>query len=163
MTMRATASVSQPSVPMPSSTLPDAPPSVSGDGAPGPDASLSRATLAVEGMTCAACSGRVEKALAAVPGVAEATVNLATERATVHFDAAETSPLALAEAVQRAGYDVRTEEVTFAVGGMTCAACVGRVETALQRADGVVEASVNLATERATVRYAAGTDVESLY
>ena len=149
---------------MPSSPpLPDAPPAVSGDGAPGLDASLSRATLAVEGMTCAACSGRVEKALAAVPGVAEATVNLATERATVRFDAAETSPLALAEAVQRAGYDVRTEEVSFAVGGMTCAACVGRVETALQNADGVVEASVNLATERATVRYAAGTDVESLY
>ena len=148
---------------MPSSTPSDAPPAVSGDGAPGPDDSLSRATLAVEGMTCAACSGRVEKALAAVPGVAEATVNLATERATVRFYAAETSPLALAEAVQRAGYDVRTEEVTFAVGGMTCAACVGRVETALQNADGVVEASVNLATERATVRYAAGTDVDSLY
>ena len=148
---------------MPSSTPSDALTAVPDGGAPDADDSLSRATLAVEGMTCAACSGRVEKALAAVPGVAEATVNLATERATVHFDAAETSPLALAEAVQRAGYDVRTEEVTFAVGGMTCAACVGRVETALQRADGVVEASVNLATERATVRYAAGTDVESLY
>ena len=133
-----------------------------GDGAAGPEPE-SRATLAVEGMTCAACSGRVEKALNAVPGVAEATVNLATERATVRFDAAETTPLALAEAVQRAGYDVRTEEVSFAVGGMTCAACVGRVEKALAGADGVVEASVNLATERARVRYAAGTDVEALY
>ena len=136
----------------------------SGDGAAGPEPeALSRATLAVEGMTCAACSGRVEKALNAVPGVTEATVNLATERATVRFDAAETTPLALAEAVQRAGYDVRTEEVSFAVGGMTCAACVGRVEKALTGADGVVEASVNLATERARVRYAAGTDVEALY
>ncbi|PAP78693.1 copper-translocating P-type ATPase [Rubrivirga marina] len=115
------------------------------------------------GMTCAACSTRAEKALRAVPGVHEATVNLATERATVSFDAAETTPLALAEAVQRTGYDVRTEEVTFAVGGMTCAACVGRVEKALRGADGVVEASVNLATERARVRYSAGTDVETLY
>ncbi|WP_409945965.1 heavy metal translocating P-type ATPase [Rubrivirga sp. S365] len=114
-------------------------------------------------MTCAACSGRVEKALQKVPGVEEATVNLATERATVSFDAAETTPLALAEAVQRAGYDVRTEEVSFGVGGMTCAACVGRVEKALAGADGVVEASVNLATERARVRYAAGTDVDALY
>jgi Cu+-exporting ATPase len=142
------------------------PPAVepSGDGAAGPEPeALSRATLAVEGMTCAACSGRVERALNAVPGVTEATVNLATERATVRFDAAETTPLALAEAVQRAGYDVRTEEVSFAVGGMTCAACVGRVEKALAGADGVVEASVNLATERARVRYAAGTDVEALY
>ncbi len=114
-------------------------------------------------MTCAACVGRVEKVLNAVPGVRQATVNLATERATVSFDASETTSLVLARAVQRAGYDVRTEEVTFAVGGMTCAACVGRVERALQGADGVVEASVNLATERARVRYTAGTDVETLY
>ena len=153
-------------MPSPSPPLLSDPPAVepSGDGAAGPEPdALSRATLAIEGMTCAACSGRVEKALNAVPGVAEATVNLATERATVRFDAAETTPLALAEAVQRAGYDVRTEEVSFAVAGMTCAACVGRVEKALQGADGVVEASVNLATERARVRYAAGTDVEALY
>ncbi|MDT0630764.1 heavy metal translocating P-type ATPase [Rubrivirga litoralis] len=141
-----------------------APPSGDGAAGPTPDvARLSQATLGVEGMTCAACSGRVEKALAKVPGVEEATVNLATERATVYFDAAETTPLALAEAVQRAGYDVRTEEVSFGVGGMTCAACVGRVEKALAGADGVVEASVNLATERARVRYAAGTDVDALY
>ena len=144
---------------MPASTLPPPPPTdvgPSGDGAasaPPDGPALSRATLGVEGMTCAACSTRVEKALAAVPGVEEATVNLATERATVRFDAAETTPLALAEAVRQAGYDVRTEEVSFAVGGMTCAACVGRVEKALQGADGVVEASVNLATERATVRF----------
>ena len=107
-------------------------------------------------MTCAACSGRVGRALAAVPGVSEASVNLATERATVQFDAARTSPLALAAAVEDAGYGVRTEEVGLAVTGMTCAACVGRVERALQKAPGVVEAAVNLATERATVRYAAG-------
>ena len=142
----------------------DAGPSGDGDGAVPPDGpTLSRTTLGVEGMTCAACSGRVERALRTVPGVAQATVNLATERATVRFNTAETSPLALAEAVQKAGYDVRTEVVSFAVGGMTCAACVGRVEKALAGADGVVEASVNLATERATVRTAAGTDVEALY
>ena len=116
----------------------------------------SQATLAVEGMTCAACAGRVERALQAVPGVQAATVNLATERATVQFDAEETSPLALAAAVQDAGYGVRTESVDLAVTGMTCAACVGRVERALQATPGVVEATVNLATERARVRYAPG-------
>jgi len=116
----------------------------------------SRATLAVEGMTCAACVGRVERALAAVPGVETATVNLATERATVRFDAGEASPLDLAAAVRRAGYDVRTETVSFGVGGITCAACVGRVERALAAVPGVEEATVNLATERATVRLPAG-------
>ncbi len=49
---------------------------------------------------------------------------------------------------------MRTESADLAVTGMTCAACVGRVERALQQTDGVVEATVNLATERATVRYA---------
>ena len=153
-------------MPVPSPALLSDPPITdpSGDGAGSlPPEAFSRATLGVEGMTCASCSGRVEKALNAVPGVHQATVNLATERATVEFDASQTTPLALAEAVRQSGYDVRTEEVSFAVGGMTCAACVGRVEKALQGADGVVEASVNLATERARVRYAAGTDVEALY
>ncbi|GAB5550187.1 MAG: heavy metal translocating P-type ATPase [Sandaracinaceae bacterium] len=143
-------------------------PATHGDGATGlapmgADTAASRATLSIEGMTCASCSGRVERALVAVPGVHEATVNLATERASVRFDASETSPLALAEAVHQAGYGVRTEEVTFAVGGMTCAACVGRVEKALAGADGVVEATVNLATERARVRYTEETDAQALY
>jgi Cu+-exporting ATPase len=87
----------------------------------------------------------------------DASVNLATERAHVTFDAGRTSPLLIARAVAEAGYEVRTEEVTMTVGGMTCASCVGRVERALAAVPGVTEARVNLATERASVRVAAGT------
>src|SRR5688572_3800089 len=66
--------------------------------------SVATTTLEVQGMTCAACVGRVERALSKVPGVAKATVNLATERATVeHADAATVA--ALTEAVRDAGYD----------------------------------------------------------
>jgi Cu+-exporting ATPase len=64
----------------------------------------SELTLAVEGMSCASCVTRVERALAAVPGVSAASVNLATEQATV-TRAASTSDQALRDAVQRAGYD----------------------------------------------------------
>jgi Cu+-exporting ATPase len=64
----------------------------------------SELTLAVEGMTCASCVTRVERALAAVPGVSAASVNLATEQATV-TRAASTSDQALRDAVQRAGYE----------------------------------------------------------
>jgi Cu+-exporting ATPase len=63
----------------------------------------SELTLAVEGMTCASCVARVERALVAVPGVSAASVNLATEQATV-TRAASTSDQALRDAVQRAGY-----------------------------------------------------------
>jgi P-type Cu+ transporter len=46
--------------------------------------------------------------------------------------------------------------VTIPVTGMTCASCVRRVERALEKAPGVHEANVNLANQRATVRYLAG-------
>ncbi|MGB3541848.1 cation transporter, partial [Rubrivirga sp.] len=83
------------------------------------------ATLSIEGMTCAACSGRVERSLSALEGVETASVNLVTERATVAYDPEQVTPSELAETVEGAGYDVRSETVTLSVGGMTCAACSG--------------------------------------
>ena len=50
----------------------------------------------------------------------------------------------------------RSDELTLPIVGMTCASCVNRVERFLGRADGVSDASVNLATERATVRFDPG-------
>ena len=107
-------------------------------------------SLPVEGMTCASCVLRVERALAAVPGVTSATVNLATERAEVS-SAAPIDRAALVAAVDRVGYTVPAQTVDIAIGGMTCASCVARVERALTAVPGVESASVNLATERATV------------
>lgn len=115
----------------------------------------------VTGMTCASCVGRVEKALAQVPGVLSASVNLATETATVSTDGS-VSAAALAAAVDKAGYGVAIEEISMAILGMTCASCVGRVEKALAQVPGVQSASVNLATETARVQVLAGTSRESL-
>jgi P-type Cu+ transporter len=60
----------------------------------------------VRGMHCAACVGKVERALTSVPGVDRASVNLATEQATVSFDPALTSLDALQTAVAAAGYEL---------------------------------------------------------
>ena len=117
--------------------------------------------LQVTGMTCASCVMRVEKTLAAVPGVQAASVNLATEEASVRADPGVTAD-ALAAAVRQAGYDVATTEVTLQVEGMTCASCVARVEKALRRVPGVTAASVNLATEKATVRALSTVSVAAL-
>lgn len=117
--------------------------------------SVNRLSLPVEGMTCASCVGRVERALKAVPGVQTAAVNLATERADITFTD-QTASLAAASAIKNAGYDVREETTELAIEEMTCASCVGRVEKALAQVPGVLEASVNLATERARVRHLAG-------
>jgi Cu+-exporting ATPase len=60
----------------------------------------------IEGMTCASCVARVEKALKAVPGVRDASVNLATEKASVSASGA-LDPATLVAAVQKAGYEAR--------------------------------------------------------
>ncbi len=118
-------------------------------------AELKHVVLPIEGMSCATCAGRVEKALSALPGV-QATVNLSSEHADIAFGTAQVTPLALAEAVERAGYGVPRETRELAVSGMTCATCAGRVEAALKRVPGVTRVEVNLASDKASVQGIAG-------
>jgi P-type Cu+ transporter len=117
---------------------------------------LARITIPVTGMTCASCVRRVERTLSNKEGVAEASVNFAAEKASVTYEPAATNPDDLIGAIRDAGYGADVRETTFSVTGMTCASCVGRVERALEKVSGVLEASVNLANERATVEYLAG-------
>lgn len=112
--------------------------------------------IPVRGMSCASCVGRVEKAIRAAEGVEAATVNLATERARVSLKPGVKDATAVAEAIRKIGYEPVEESINLQVGGMTCASCVGRVEKALKAVPGVVGASVNLATERASVRVLGG-------
>jgi Cu+-exporting ATPase len=121
--------------------------------APSASAATQTLRLGVDGMTCASCSARVERALRKVPGVAEASVNLATAQAEVRFDPQTATPQALVDAVAAAGYTPLTADATLDVEGMTCASCVARVERALRKQPGVLAATVNLATNRAQVRY----------
>jgi P-type Cu+ transporter len=110
-------------------------------------------TIGVQGMTCAACVSRVERGLKKVSGVETASVNLATEQATVSYNPEQTTPQALLEKVSETGYTPLTDTVELGVTEMTCAACVQRVEKALRKVPGVLDATVNLATERASVTY----------
>ena len=141
-------------VPLPDADAADA----SGDGAP-PASSPSeteRMTLPIEGMSCASCANRVETALGNADGVASANVNFATERADVTYNPDATSAQALVQVVDASGFTVRTSDTVLTIQGMDCASCANRVEKALQNVDGVLEASINFATERATVRLVPG-------
>ncbi len=113
--------------------------------------SLDHLELGVGGMSCASCVGRVEDAIRQVPGVAGVNVNLATGRASVELG--EADPMAVVDAVQAAGYETAEEVTQLRVEEMSCASCVSRVEEALEALPGVLEASVNLATESARVRH----------
>lgn len=114
------------------------------------DLQVSEFDLKIMGMTCASCVARVEKALKKVDGVLQAQVNLATEQAHVQA-LAPTSRAQLLQAVQKAGFDVASDNIQLHISGMTCASCVARVEKALKKVDGVRQVNVNLATEQATI------------
>lgn len=113
-------------------------------------------SLPVEGMTCASCASRIERVIGKLNGIGAASVNLATEHADVSFDPAAVSRSDIAAAIVRAGFQVPAQTFELSIDGMTCASCVGRVEKALLKVDGVVTAEVNLATEKARVSGLAG-------
>ncbi len=110
--------------------------------------------LPIAGMTCAACSARLEKNLNKLDGVT-ANVNLSTETARVEFDPARIQPTALLEQIGKTGFSVPDQTLDLAISGMTCAACSTRLEKVLNRLPGV-EARVNLAAEKARLRYTPG-------
>ncbi|WP_369308918.1 copper-translocating P-type ATPase [Providencia rettgeri] len=117
--------------------------------------SVNRLSLPVEGMTCASCVGRVERALKAAENIDTAVVNLATERADITFKGPVNVEVAI-QAIESSGYKVGEETTDLGIEEMTCASCVGRVEKALSQIPGVIEANVNLATERAHIRHLSG-------
>jgi Cu+-exporting ATPase len=117
--------------------------------------------LGIGRMSCASCVSRIEKALKQLSGVTEVSVNLATEEASLKATP-EVPTSALAEAVRKAGYEVITQSAELQIDGMSCASCVGRVEKALFKVPGVLSASVNLATEKATVEVLSGVTFATL-
>lgn len=106
--------------------------------------------LDIEGMSCASCTARIKKALKKIPEVLEANVNLSTEKAYVTA-VSSLQQQVLVKAIQKAGFDVKADQLELNIEGMTCASCVARVEKALNKVEGVTAASVNLATETAQV------------
>ena len=115
---------------------------------------LAHLDLPIGGMTCAACSTRLEKNLNRLEGV-KANVNLATEHARVEYDPAQASPDTILAQVNKTGFSVPEQTLDLQITGMTCTACSTRVEGALNKLPGV-EARLNLASERARVRYTPG-------
>ncbi len=138
-------------------------------------------TLHIIGMTCSHCSDRIHKALTSLDGVRRVTVSLENNSADVEFDSTLVTIEMLEKAIVKIGYSVEKEivaknainsesetpspkseskvskkakkEISFDVSGMTCAACVQRIEKGLLKIEGIQEAAVNLASEKASVSF----------
>ncbi|MGG5252674.1 heavy metal translocating P-type ATPase [Neobacillus sp. SM06] len=114
---------------------------------------LKETNLQISGMTCAACALRIEKGLNKLEGVEIASVNLALEKSAIKYDPAKIKLEAIQKKIEDLGYGVVTEKADFEITGMTCAACSARIEKGLNKLDGVVKATVNLALEKASVEF----------
>src|SRR3989344_9393 len=118
---------------------------------------LSKELIPISGMHCASCALTIEKALKNVPGVESAVVNYANEKASVSFDSSKTNKSMLFNAIEKSGYGVinkdggTAEKIVLTVSGMDSMHCVGIVESALGKVQGVKSFHVNLATGKATV------------
>ncbi|MFC2034339.1 heavy metal translocating P-type ATPase [Chloroflexota bacterium] len=121
-----------------------------------------KANINVTGMTCTTCAATIEKGLAETPGVEQAKVNFASEKATLEYEPSKVNLNKIKETISQLGYGTATKKSIFPVSGMTCAACVSRVEEALSSVSGVISANVNLASEKATVEYIEGTEIADL-
>ncbi|SUA51956.1 Copper-transporting P-type ATPase [Oligella ureolytica] len=132
-------------------------------------APVKHVSMNIGGMTCASCVARVERFVGRMDGVKSVSVNLATERADIVIDSSSSTSVEDIEAgIKKAGYRVESvsqpeliaessEHFSLAVGGMTCASCVARVERFVGRMDGVSQVAVNLTTERAEIAFESGT------
>ncbi|TVR31351.1 MAG: heavy-metal-associated domain-containing protein [Balneolaceae bacterium] len=112
--------------------------------------------LLINGMHCSGCTNSVEKALRDVTGVTDANVQLTTEAAEIHYEGNEPPMDQIREAVKKAGFDIeenREESVTLEIGGMHCTGCSSAVEKAIQRGNGILNASVNLPAGKAFVEF----------
>ncbi|MFM8858502.1 MAG: heavy metal translocating P-type ATPase [Methylocystis sp.] len=114
----------------------------------------------IKGMTCASCVGHVEHALLQTKGIKTASVNLATQRAQIVINQ-EAIAREIFQSIIDAGYEPLVEIFEVSIEGMSCASCVEHVESSIRKVPGVIEAHVNLATERATIKALPGPNLRN--
>ncbi|UCG45743.1 MAG: copper ion binding protein, partial [Candidatus Bathyarchaeota archaeon] len=114
-----------------------------------------KSKIKISGMHCTACAQTIEKALLKAEGVDNAVVNFANETAYIEYEDSKTNRKEFSEIIKETGYNVAEEpqRMTLRIGGMTCASCAQTIEGALRKKNGINEANVNLATEKAAVTY----------
>jgi Cu+-exporting ATPase len=104
-------------------------------------------------MTCANCVATVERNLKKLDGVNTAVVNLSSERALVDFDSARLNLMDMIARIQRAGYGVATGEAELVIQRLSDDNDARRLEKTLLKLDGVLDAQVTYANEKARVQY----------
>ncbi|KAM8784568.1 copper-transporting ATPase 2 isoform 3-T3 [Rhynchonycteris naso] len=115
----------------------------------------------IAGMTCASCVSNIERTMQKEAGVLSVLVALMAGKAEVRYNPAVIQPLEIAQLIQDLGFEATVMEdcagsdgdVELVITGMTCASCVNNIESKLMRTNGIIHASVVLATSKAHVKF----------
>ncbi len=121
---------------------------------------MEKISMQIDDMSCASCALGLEKALQDTEGIEKATVNFAAGKAQLEYDPDVIREQDILQRVKDAGYSGTVEQgkgevidAVFKIDGMSCASCARGLEKTLQNEPGVIEAAVNFAAEKASVKY----------
>jgi len=116
--------------------------------------------MQIDDMSCTSCAIGLEKALQATAGIEQAAVNFAAGKAYLQYNPEVLTEEAIVQRVREAGFKGKIEDdsssvatATLKIEGMSCASCARGLESTFKNDPGVIEAAVNLASEKATVKY----------
>ena len=118
-----------------------------------PQMTLTRIELPVSGLPLKEHSTHLESTLRAVDGVGEVKVNVTTGRLEVQYDAGKVDVSRLVGAIKSIGFQIGGTKVKIGIENLRCASCVKFIEDELKSTQGVLNATVNIATQEATVDY----------
>ncbi|MBU7023623.1 MAG: copper-translocating P-type ATPase [Theionarchaea archaeon] len=113
---------------------------------------MKKIVLPIEGMHCVNCAQTIEKALNDLKGV-KASTNYANEEAIIDYDPEKVTVAQLVKTIQDTGYDVKKKTAEASITDMHCAACAVNISNALSKTEGILNANVNFASEKAYVEY----------
>ena len=118
-----------------------------------PERSLTRIELPVSGLPLKEHATHLESTLRAVDGVDAVIINVASGRLEVQYDARKVDVARLVSAIQSIGFQVGGTNIKIGIENLRCASCVRFIEDELRSTPGVLNATINIATQEATVDY----------
>jgi P-type Cu+ transporter len=117
---------------------------------------IEKLSLPVIGLHCSSCVNTIESEIKKLPGIKIANVNYVTETAHVEFKTGSTNTQDIIGAIKKAGYKTGQSTLKIDIRGMYCGSCVTKIEDELKQKSGVIDASVDLGTESAIIKYIPG-------
>ena len=121
---------------------------------------MKKIIMQIDDMSCTSCAISLEKALQTTAGIEQAAVNFAAGKAYLQYNPEVLTEEAIVQRVREAGFKGIIEDdsssvatATLKIEGMSCASCARGLESTFKNDPGVIEATVNLASEKATVKY----------